>query len=239
MRATVAKVVDPFLNETDRALGSAYSAVLYGSAARGDFIPGRSDINLLLVLEQLTPAILRSLSRAFMGWRKSLPEPPLILSRAEWNRASDAFPIEITDMRLSYRVLRGGDPLEGVQVDLADLRKALERELRGKMLRLRQGYATVAPDPAALGNLGLQSAATILVLLRGLLTVVRKPVSADATELVKDSASLVGFQADHVLHVVSHRADREWRCQASDFENYMSAVEQTAGYVDQLQLGDQ
>ena len=239
MRATVSKVVDPFLEETDKALGSGYSAVLYGSAARGDYIPGRSDINLMLVLEQLTPTILKSLSRAFTGWRKSLPEPPLILSRAEWSRASDAFPIEIADMRLSYRVLRGGDPLEGVQVDLADLRKALEREFRGKLLRLRQGYSTFAPDPAALGALGLQSAATILVLLRGVLTVARKPVSADSTELVKDAAAQIGFDAEHVLHVVRHRADREWRCQAEDFENYMRAVEQTAGYVDQLQLGDQ
>jgi hypothetical protein len=142
-------------------------------------------------------------------------------------------------MRLSYRVLRGGDPLEGVRVDLADLRKALEREFRGKLLRLRQGYSTYAPEPGALGSLGLQSAATILVLLRGLLTAAGKPVSADAVELVKDAAGLVGFESEHVLHVVRHRADREWRCQAPDFENYMSAVEQTAAYVDQLQLGDQ
>jgi predicted nucleotidyltransferase len=239
MRATVSKVVDPFLEESDRVLGSGYSAVLYGSAARGDFIPGRSDINLMLVLEQLTPTVLKSLSRAFTGWRKALPEPPLILSRTEWDRASDAFPIEITDMRLSYRVLRGGDPLEGVRVDLGDLRKALEREFRGTLLRLRQGYATFAPDPAALGGLGLQSAATILVLLRGVLTVARKPVSADASALVNDAAGLIGFEAEHVLHVVRHRADREWRCQAPDFENYMSAVERTAGYVDQLQPGDQ
>jgi hypothetical protein len=213
--------------------------VLYGSAARGDFIPGRSDINLMLVLDQLTPTVLKSLSRAFAGWRKSLADPPLILSREEWNRATDAFPIEITDMHLSYRVLRGGDPLEAAQVDLGDLRKALEREFRGKLLRLRQGYATFAPDPAALGALGLQSAATILVLLRGVLTVARKPVSADAAELVKDAAGLVGFNAEHVLHVVRHRTDREWRCQAPDFESYMSTVEQTAGYLDQLQLGDQ
>jgi predicted nucleotidyltransferase len=239
MRATVTKVVDPFLEETDRALGSGYSAVLYGSAARGDFIPGRSDINLMLVLDRLTPTVLKSLSRAFAGWRKSLADPPLILSREEWNRATDAFPIEITDMHLSYRVLRGGDPLEAAQVDLGDLRKALEREFRGKLLRLRQGYATFAPDPAALGALGLQSAATILVLLRGVLTVARKPVSADAAELVKDAAGLVGFNAEHVLHVVRHRTDREWRCQAPDFESYMSTVEQTAGYLDQLQLGDQ
>jgi hypothetical protein len=239
MRGTVSRVVDPFLSEADRVLGERYSAVLYGSAARGDFIPGRSDINLLLVLDELTPQILRGLGRAFTGWRKSMPEPPLILSRSEWRRATDAFPIEITDMRLSYQVLRGADPLNGTQVHRMDLRQALEREFRGKLLRLRQGYATYAPDPAALGALALQSAATILVLLRGVLSVVRQPVPADGMELAKTAAGVVGFEAEHLLAVVRHRSDREWRCGAQEFENYMNAVEQTARFVDQHQLGDQ
>lgn len=239
MRAIISRVVDPFLAEVDRVLGSGYTALLYGSAARGDFIPGRSDINLMLVLDQLNPPILRSLSRAFTGWRKSVAEPPLILSRAEWIRATDAFPVEITDMRLAYHVLRGPDPLQGTQVDRADLRKALEREFRGKLLRLRQGYATYAPDPAALGSLGLQSAATILVLLRGVLTLIGKPVATDANELAAAAAAAIGFEAEHLLHVVRHRADREWRCGAPEFEKYMDAVEEAARFLDQLQLGDQ
>jgi hypothetical protein len=234
MRATVSRVVEPFLTEADQVLGNGYSAVLYGSAARGDFVPGRSDINLMLVVEQLTPPILRSLSQAFTGWRKKTPEPPLVLSHAEWNRANDAFPVEITDMRLSYQVLRGADPLQGMQVERGDLRKALEREFRGKLLRLRQGYATYAPDPAALGSLGLQSAATILVLLRGVLTVAGKPVPPEAIELADAAASLIGFEPEYLLHVVRHRSDREWRCAAPEFENYMSAVELTARFVDQL-----
>ena len=52
MRESVARVVDPFLTEADKALGQGYSAVLYGSAARGDFVPGRSNINLMLVMDQ-------------------------------------------------------------------------------------------------------------------------------------------------------------------------------------------
>jgi nucleotidyltransferase-like protein len=239
MRATVSRIVDPFLAEADRALGGRYSAVLYGSAARGDFVPGRSDINLMLVLDQLTPEVLRSLRQAFRSWRKAVHEPPLILSGAEWNRASDAFPVEITDMRLSYQVLRGADPLQGVQVDHTDLRKALEREFRGKLLRLRQGYSTYAPDPAALGALGLESAATILVLLRGLLTLAGKPVPTDAAELVSAAAALIGFEPQSLLHVVRHRAEREWRCAAPEFEAYMEVVAQAAQYLDQLQLGDQ
>jgi predicted nucleotidyltransferase len=239
MRDSVARVVDAFLGEADSALGQGYSAILYGSAARGDYIPGRSDINLMLVIDQLSPQILRSFVRGFSAWRKTAREAPLVLSRAEWNRASDVFPIEISDMRSSYKVLRGADPLQGSQVDLADLRKALEREFRGKLLRLRQGYASHAPDPAALGALALQSAATILVLLRGVLTVLEKPVPHDALELSAHAAAAVGFEGEHLLHVVRHRVDREWRCNAPEFENYMEAVEQTARFLDQLQIGDQ
>jgi predicted nucleotidyltransferase len=239
MRESVARVVEPFLTEADSALGPGYSAVLYGSAARGDFIPGRSNINLMVVLDQLTPPILRSLGRAFAGWRKASPEPPLVLSRTEWERASDAFPIEITDMRTSYQVLRGPDPLPGVRVDPSDLRTDLEREFRGKLLRLRQGYATYAPDPAALGSLALQSAATILVLLRGVLSLLGKPVPRDSLELAVAAAAAIGFEGEDLLHVVRHRVDREWRCGAPEFENYMKAVEHAARFLDQLQLGDQ
>jgi hypothetical protein len=124
-------------------------------------------------------------------------------------------------------------------VDPTDLRKALEREFRGKLLRLRQGYATYAPDPAALGKLGLQSAATILVLLRGVLTLLGKPVPTDPLELAAAAAATIGFEGEHLLHVVRHRVDREWRCQAPEFENYMDAVEVSARFLDQLQLGDQ
>jgi hypothetical protein len=119
------------------------------------------------------------------------------------------------------------------------LRKALEREFRGKLLRLRQGYASYTPDPAALGSLGLQSAATILVLLRGVLTLIGQTVPADANELAAAAAKAIGFEAEHLLHVVRHRAEREWRCAAPEFENYMGAVEQAARFLDQLQLGDQ
>jgi hypothetical protein len=238
MRESVARVVEPFLADVDRVVREGYSAVLYGSAARGDYVPGRSNINLMLVLDALAPATLRSLSRGFTAWRKGTSEPPLILSRSEWIRASDAFPIEITDMRTSYRVLRGTDPLADARVDQTDLRKALEREFRGKLLRLRQGYAMYAPEPAALGKLSLQSAATILVLLRGVLTLLGKTIPTDSLELAAVAAAAVGFEGEHLLCVVRHRVDREWRCGAPEFENYMKAVEDTARFVDQLQPGD-
>jgi hypothetical protein len=120
----------------------------------------------------------------------------------------------------------------------ADLRRALERELRGKLLRLRQGYAAAAGDEKALGQVAAGSAGTILVLLRALLTLVGRAVPAAPAALIADAAGLVGASSAGFLGPVEHRGQRGWRCSAGEFEQYMDAVAHAAGYVDQLQLGD-
>ena len=161
-----------FLERADRLFGDGYSAVLHGSLVRGDFLPDRSDVNLLVVTDQVSVADLREISAQLALFEQERMSPPLLIPRSEWECAADVFPIEITDMRCGYEVLRGPDPVAGLQVAPADLRRALEREFRGKLLRLRQGYVAAGGDQAALGLLAERSAGTILVLLRSLLVLI-------------------------------------------------------------------
>jgi len=235
----VEQVVSPFLTHADAALPQGYSAVLYGSAARGDFVPGWSDINLLIVVDGLTPETLRGLGRGLGEWRKAAGEPPLLITRLEWMRASDVFPIEITDMRVAHRVLRGADPLDGLSVEPSDLRAALERELRGKLLRLRQGYAARAGNPAALGDLAARSSSTVLVLLRGVLALQARPVPSDPLQAASAASAMMGIEGEGLLGVARHRGEKGWRCSESEFEAYLDAVARAAGFVDQLKLGEQ
>ena len=130
-------MIEPFLTLADRVLGAGYSAVVSGSVVRGDHIPGRSDYNLLVVAERLGPPELKGLGPEFARFAAEDLGPPLLVTRAEWARAADVFPIEIADMRTAYKVVRGTDPLAGQSVRPEELRRALESEFRGKLLRLR------------------------------------------------------------------------------------------------------
>ena len=239
MREAVDRIVTPFLAQVDTALGSGYSAVLYGSAARGDFVPGRSDLNLMLILDDVSPRTLAALGGAFGAWRKSGYEPPLVIGSLEWARATDVFPIEITDMRWGHEVLRGADPVAGLTVAPADLRPALEREFRGKLLRLRQGYVAAAGDPRALGTLAGRSAGTVMVLLRALLVLLGRTVPREPVELAAAAAAAMGMDGEPLLNVIRHRAERGWRSSPSEFEGYMDSVARAVVFLDQLQLGDQ
>lgn len=232
-------IVEPFLTRVDTVLGTGYSAVLYGSAARDDHQPGVSDVNLMLVAGQLDHETLRKLESAFGGWVVHEIPPPLILTRAEWQRASDVFPIEIVDMKTAYRVLRGDDPVIALRVRPRDLRSALEREFRGKLTRLRQGFIPSESRPEDLGVLAQRSIGSVAALYRALLTLAHRPVPATRVEVLASAAVVVGFDPSSLVEIARHRAEPGWRCTRQMFEDYLAAVEQTVAFVDTFQPGDQ
>lgn len=237
MADQIRKTLDPVLQRLDQIMEGGYAAVLYGSVARNEHVPGRSDVNLLLVLSQLDVDVLAALADALRAW-ESANAPPLLLSRDELSRATDVFPVEITDMRAAYQVLRGADPLRDLQVDAADLRRELEREFRGKLLRLRQGYMALHSENSGLGDLARHSFSSLLVLFRGLLKLAGRKIPLPAAELIAAASGLVPFESGPVREVLAHRDTGDWRCGRPCFEGYMQAMERCVEFVDHFQTGE-
>jgi len=227
------------LADLDGAALGAYSAVLHGSAARGQYLPGWSDINVVLIVDQLGTDALERLHRPLVGWREVARELPLLMTRPEWQRAADAYPLEIAEMRTGYRVLRGTDPLAGLSVRPADLRQALERELRGKLLRLRQAYSLLHGDGLHLGQLVRRSVSTVLFLSRGIVVLTGGSPPADPVDLVQATGRIAGFDADPLARIVTRRGVKDWVCSETEMRGYLAAVEAAARFVDHFQMGEQ
>ena len=87
--------------------GKLSSAVLYGSAAAGDFVPKASNYNVLLVIDGLGLAELDALSKPVAQWTRAGHRPPLLFTCGQLQASADAFPIELLDMQQSHRVLFG------------------------------------------------------------------------------------------------------------------------------------
>lgn len=237
-RKTLEQALDEFVAQLVTATSGRFSAVLYGSAARGDWIEGRSDVNVMLVLDDASPEALRALTPAVTRWHERGLLPPLLIARDEWLRATDVFPIEIVDMRLAYRVLHGDDPIASLDVAPDDLRRALEAELRGKLVRLRQAYARFGETPAILGGFATSSVPALLVLLRSAAVLLgRAPGATPETTIATLSAEL-GPDAEAVVEIAAHRRDSEWQCPAPMFARYLGAVRRAVDLVDHIQRGD-
>ena len=129
------------------------SVVLYGSAARGDYDAAASDLNVLIVVRELAPEALEHLSGPIRRWDRSGQPMPRLLSPTIIQESADVFPIEFLDIRASHRVLHGTDPFTAMGVHLDHLRAQCERELREKMMRLREAYLQAHDAPSVLTRL--------------------------------------------------------------------------------------
>lgn len=237
-RAQLDKDLARLVDRLQQADSPGCSALLYGSAARGDWIASRSDVNLLLVVDDASPDGLRRLSPAVTEWHRAGHTAPLIIGRAEWSRSVDVFPIEMTDMQLAYRMLLGSDPLAGVRVAPADLRRALESELRGKMVRLRQAYLRFGESNVTLGGFATASIGQLLVLLRCTAVLLGRKPGTTAATAVAALADVLGDEAAVAVEIAGHRPDSEWNCPPATFVRYLEFVRRVVELVDNYQQGD-
>ena len=91
------------------------SVILYGSAAAGDFVPKRSDYNLLVALHKITPKDLRNAHASIREWYKMGHPVPVYFTVSELRNAADVFPIEFYQMEAARKVLYGTDVLANIE----------------------------------------------------------------------------------------------------------------------------
>lgn len=232
---------EDFARELGRLYGDhLLSAALYGSAARGEYRQGQSDLNLLVVLRDTSPASLRKGSRLARGWVAEGNPPPMVFSWDEWERSADVFPIEYADIRDAHRVLLGDDLFANVVVSPEHLRHQAEAELKEKHIQLRERYLLSAEEPAELGELLTRSFSTFLVLFRTVLRLAGEDGVRDPETVVRRTAERVGFDAAPLLEICRARSEGRAMKPAADDPvavGYLDAVEAVVRFVDRLGHG--
>jgi hypothetical protein len=230
--------VERFAEAVAAALGDRLVALLlYGSAARGTHVPGRSDVNTLLICDTVDEALFARLEAAVREWGRAGHPAPLILTEREWRASADAFPIEYEDIREAHRVLAGRDPWRGVTVRREHLRRQLEHELMGKLVRLRQAYAALRGDPKQLAQAIVGSAAGFFTMLRATLRLAGKTPPAPPDALVREAGALMGFAPERLAALEAHaRGVGQLKLAPGDPLPlaYLAAVAHTAEFVNRL-----
>lgn len=230
-----------FAREMEERFGADLaSVVLYGSAARGEYRPGVSDLNLLVVLREISPEALRRASEPARAWVAEGNSPPLFMSLDEWWGSADVWAIELADMREAHVVVAGMDPFSRVDIRLDDLRMQCERELKGKQIQLRERYLLFAGQPAELGELLVRSFSTFLVLFRTVLRLSGEGGVRDAETVVRRVADRAGFDPAPLLEIHQARSAGQKLQPAADapvVTGYLDAVRRVVEYVDGLVHG--
>jgi len=155
--------LDPTVAYLSTNLGpNLHSLILYGSAARGEFIEERSDINLLIVLEASTPQA-HSVLRELRLQEQRLQ--PFVVERGGMQRATQVFGLKFLSIQRHYRVLHGADPLKDLQLSDALHVLLAEQECRNLRMRLTHAYITADRDLKSYGRFVVANAPRFFIVL--------------------------------------------------------------------------
>lgn len=191
------------------SLGRVYhrhlvSVFLYGSAARGDFISGRSDVNLLVILQSVRLEDLAEAAKLLRRWRK-LKIAPLFLTAGELRLAARAFPLEVSDIQESGHLLCGSNPFATIVVSPEHVQAQCRRELHGGLIRLRQGCLELIDRGEALGDLLAGAITSLLPVFRAIVRLNGTPVPTTDMEVVESVASRHHLDRDLFTTLLAHK----------------------------------
>lgn len=231
--AEARSAVDRFTAQVREAFGTKLlSVVLYGSAASGEYVHGRSDLNLALVLETIDLADLARCRPFLAGWRRDAVALPLLLTPTDVRRSADIFPVEFLDICEHHVLLHGSDFFADLNVDPRHLRFQVEHELKAKILSLRESYLgglDRGTPEALIEELFAASVPSVLALGRNLLRVAgqRPPGRKADTPAALERA--FGLSLPTLAHLVRRRASGGRLVDAGE------AVERFGRYLDEIE----
>ena len=228
-RPDVGVVIQPYLMKLlDLHKENVVSIVLYGSATGKNFIPGKSDINLVVVFKDLQLLQLKnSLSVVSSGISKRITAP-LFLSLSHIETSKDTFPIEFIEIKENNILVYGKDVFGGLNIDEANLRLFCKREIEGKLIRIRQAYLEIGLKKKGVEALMKKSLNSLIPVFRALLRQKTKKPSVDKEQILIEFCNYYGLSKDVFIAILRDRMNDE-KIKGEDaevfFEKYLKEIE--------------
>jgi predicted nucleotidyltransferase len=165
------------------------SIIMYGSATGKDYRPGKSDINFMIVLSEEGIERIDMAFDIIKKWQKRNVAIPLFLTEAYVDTSLDVFPIEYLNFQRNYALVFGKDILKDLAFDREFIRLQCEREIKGKLLILRQAFLETSGKGKSLKEVIGNSISAFVAIFDALLHLKGQDLPRTKREVVKATAA--------------------------------------------------
>jgi len=190
---------------------------------------------LLVVLEELGLPELRALGAVLRKSRQYAVVVPLFLTREHIQSSLDTFPLELLEIRDNHVTVYGEELLEGLRFELENLRLQCEREIKSRLIQLRQAYFTEGGKAKYLQGLLERSLISTLPIMRGLLRLAGEQPPVERAGVLEAVARRFQVDPEAFLAVLAAREEKERLPLArleELFAEYLEQLERLAEVVD-------
>ena len=240
LREGVLEKFNPFLDEVLLKYGERiHSVYIIGSALTEDYNPKYSDINSVFVLKEMDLEFLKIVAPLGKKYGKKGISAPLIMTPEYINRSLDVFPIEFINIKLLHKLLFGEDLFKDIEIDRRDLRTQCERELKVRLIGLRQGYISSAGDRRILTEGFVRSFSGYIPLFRGIIILLGKEPPILSYEVLNALQEASGVSMEVFRKILKVKREKS-RLSIEElnhiFENCYGTIDRLGQIVDEIKV---
>ncbi|MBW1726465.1 MAG: hypothetical protein JRI63_05405 [Deltaproteobacteria bacterium] len=228
----------PFQNEIlNRYKDNIHSITLTGSAVTEDFMPGKSDVNSVFVLREMDLNFLELLAPLGKKYRKKRIAAPLIMTPEYIMNSLDVFPLEFLNIKLLHKTILGEDLFRDLEINRSNLRLQCERELKVRLIGLRQGYISCLGNSKMLMDMFIQSFSGYIPLFKGIILLLGKepPVTnPDVLSVLEEVSGVNASVFKTVLKQKKQKTKLTMEQLYTIFQNYYTAIEKLGDITDDI-----
>ncbi len=240
LNPVVAGKITPMLEDLLREHASnIHSFHLVGSAVIPDYNEKLSDINSVVVLHNMDLQFIEFLAPLGKKYGKKKVAAPLVMTPVYIETSLDAFPVEFLDFKLIHKTVYGTDLLQDLRIDKPHLRLQCEREIKTKLIGLRQGYISSLGKKDDIAAALLRSFTGSMALFRAIISLLGKEPPILRAEVITMLGSATGIKTDifkELLLLKSHLLKPSEQELAFFFERYYTTLESTEKIIDDLHV---
>jgi hypothetical protein len=230
--------IHPFYEALLQANASLIHSIhITGSVATAAYDPGYSDVNSVVVLHEMDLTFLERLAPLGKRYRKKRVRAPLIMTPAYVQDSLDVFPIEFQEIALIHRTVYGNDLFVHLTIDPAHLRLQCERDLKAKLIGLRQGYLSSQGEAKILTANFAQAISGYMPLFRGIIALYGRTPPIAQEDVIGMLQEVTGVETSIYLTVLRNkRQHARLRMPALNalFETYYVTTDALRSVVDAL-----
>lgn len=228
----------PFLDVVlNKYKDKIHSIHITGSALTEDFNPNSSDINSIIVLNKMDLKFLEDFAPLGKKFGKKQVSSPLIMTPEYISTSLDVFPVEFLTIKMLHKTVFGEDIFSDLEIKKSDLRPQCERELKVRLIGLRQGYLSSLGNRKFLADGFISSFSGYIPLFRGIILLLGTTPPEENEEVLTTLHDVSGVNTGVFKTVLKAKKDKtklSIEILNSIFEDYYKAIEQLGNITDEI-----
>jgi hypothetical protein len=232
------QIVDALISDYRNAFGDTlHSVIMYGSALSHEYVQGKSEVNILVVLTDASIEVLHKSIEVNKRWLKRGIAIPSFMTPHFIKSSINSWPVKFVNIQCNYKILYGDDLIKNCAINRENIRRQCDRDLKEMVLHLKTEYLKASGQKTQLLKVLEFTLERLFPLFRAILVLNDRKIPSSRSEVITSIEDIFCIGSS-VLSDIFLQKCRNCEFEKS-FDEFVKIVDMMVQYIDEMSVQEE